>query len=126
MDHDLGEVIFLAKALSQVLSIPEITNPLYVVIDLVSSYGLRACFFMADLELGYVVIRSPGNGSLDITADTVLQDLEHRSRSEFYVDDFDFAAAWIRNLGVTLAQLEQSWGYTRVLNAAEARLKRLS
>lgn len=125
MDFDLEELISLATALSRVLSIPEITNPLYVMISLESNYGLRARFAMADLELGFVVIHSHGDGSIMIEADTVLQDLEHHGQCQFEVDNFGYAAAWIRSLGLTLANLDQSWGSTQVVDAAEARLRRL-
>lgn len=112
-------------ALLRVVSVPEITQTLDVMIDLAPDYGLRACFSMAGRPWGYVVLRAPGDGSIFIEADTVIQDLEHRSQSRFHVDSFGYAAAWIRNLGLALANLDQSWGCSQVDEAAEARLQRL-
>lgn len=125
IDYELLQLPSLINALSRVLSVPEISKPLDVTIDLVSDYGLRACFYMAGRQWGYVVLRAPGDGSIAIEADTVIQDLEHRSPSQFHVDDFNCAAAWIRNLGLTLAKLDQSWGCTQVDEATKARQQRL-
>lgn len=125
IDYDLAEVISLTSALTRLVAVREITEPLYVEIDLVSNYGLRVCFCAADLPLGYVVVRSPGDGSIDIEADTVLQDLENRSQGRFHLDCFEFAAAWIRSMGIALANLEKSWGWDQVIDAAAARSKRL-
>lgn len=125
IDYELEQLPYTKDALLRVVSIQEITKTFEVMIDLVSDYGLRACFAVAGRQWGYVVIREPGNGSVAIEADTVLQDLENRSQSCFEVDSFSHAAAWIRHLGVTLATLDQSWGCTQIDHAAEVRMRRL-
>jgi len=124
-DFELAELQGLMEALPRVLSIPAITQHLQAVIELVPNYGLRTRFSMLGQELGWVVIRSPGNGSIDIEADTVLQDLEHRTPSQFHVDSFGQAASWMRRLGTTLANLDESWDCTQIIEAAEMRMGRL-
>ncbi len=121
----LEELIAWTKALACAVAVREITDPLYVEIDLASNHGLRVCFSASDLPLGYAVVRLVGNGSIEIEVDTVLQDLENRSQGRFELDRFELAAAWIKSLGITLANLEKFWGWDQIIDAAAARLKRL-
>jgi len=125
IDYGLQELIFFTEEFRQVLSIPEITKNLKIVIAPVSDDGLRTWFLHADTALGYVVVRWIGNGMIKIEVDTVLQDLENSTQGPFELDCFDFAAAWIKNLATKLATIETFWGWIQVVDAAEARSKRL-
>lgn len=52
IDYELQQLPSLMGALLRVVSAPEITKPLAVMIDLVSDYGPRACFGMAGRQWG--------------------------------------------------------------------------
>lgn len=53
IDYELEQLPYTKDALLRVVSIPEITKTFEVMIDLVSDYGLRACFAVAGRQWGF-------------------------------------------------------------------------
>lgn len=122
---DPDSLVASTNALVRALALPEIGTLLSIVIQVETDH-LRVCFEMFDREIGCVVLRSPGDGSCYLVADTLLQELENRSSSEFECQCFDWALAWIRQLALTLANLDKTWSCIHVHDAAKERLRRLS
>lgn len=98
----------------------------FVVQSDICELGVKVTISSFGYALGEISVRVSGDGTLGVTADTLLQELEGGGPGAFHLDNWTCAACWISDLIVRLAKLGDIWPLAALCDAVQHRDERLA
>lgn len=124
---ELGRLNYNAHKLRQTLeNLADIDSDGFCALIDIKGLGLKITINSFEHELGEMTVQESRHGTLQITADSVLNDLEAGGPGAFRVDDWSGTIAWVGDLVTRLATLEKIWLGSTIFDAVAARNERLA